>query len=271
MILADVNVALWLAIRHRYMIFLVWSCVAMVVVVFLGAGFSARQPITVALDLGISVIRLLLPLFSVVLIQDLIGREFDRKYCLLSMTYPRARSAWLMGRFFGVLTVAATLLVLLVVVLTVCVTLIGQWYSDAASTVSLGKPLAVTVGFLAIDALVISSVAALIAVAAKTPAFVMIGSLGFMLIARSYSGIVELLRLDERLVASFANPQAYIDTMSAFRYFLPDLGSLDIRIIALYGTMELLPVDWFLRLLSGSAYVVAICFFSILVVARRNF
>nr|WP_256206561.1 ABC transporter permease subunit [Pseudomonas sp. BAY1663] len=94
--------------------------------VLLSAQFSGRQPATVALDIGLSVIRLLLPLVLILMVQELVSREFDRRYFLNTLTYPCPRHSLLLGRFIAIATLILGLLLLLAGALAVLVWLIDQ-------------------------------------------------------------------------------------------------------------------------------------------------
>ncbi len=83
----EIVLSLRLAVRARFLT-LAGSLLAIVMLLlFMAAQFSARHPATVALDVSLSVIRLGLPLLAILLAQELISREFERRYHLTSLTY----------------------------------------------------------------------------------------------------------------------------------------------------------------------------------------
>lgn len=263
---ADFRVALRLCVTSRMLPFLFWVLALLVLVVWMAAQFSGRQPATVALDVGLSVLRLALPLLLVLQLQELICREFDRRLFLTSLTYPRPRVNWLLGRWSAMVFVCLGTLLLLALVLAGMVLLIGQGYLQA-TPVSLGKAYWITIGFMAVDLLVLLAVATLLSVVASTPGFVLLGTLGFMLIARSYSAVLALLNSEVGLVGDV---ERYRANLGALSYLLPDLGALDVREIALYGRMDLLPVDWPMLLAAGLAYMLAFLFLALLGVQRKH-
>ena len=237
------------------------------VTVWLAAQFSARQPATIALDTGLSVLRLALPLLAVLLLQELISREFDRKLYLSSLTYPRPRHHFLLGRVAAIGVLLLGLLAILAVVLAGLTTWIGQDYAQATPP-DLGLPYLVTIAFIALDLLVVLPIGTLIAVATTTPSFVLIGTLGFMLVARSYSAIVALLTRDATLVS---NADSYQSSLSLLGYLLPDLAALDVRMISLYGQWQFLPEDWALRVLATVAYAAALLALAVWTLKRKQF
>ena len=61
-------------------------------VAYLSAGFSPRHPRTVALDIGLSGIRVTLVLLSLFWVQELLAKEVERKTVLHSLAYPALKS-----------------------------------------------------------------------------------------------------------------------------------------------------------------------------------
>ncbi|MBG0843465.1 hypothetical protein H3223_25555 [Pseudomonas toyotomiensis] len=232
----------------------------------LSAYFSGRQPATVALDIGFSAIRLLLPLLIVLLVQELLSRELDTRYYLNSLSYPRARSRLLLGRFAAVLALVLGVLLAVGLLQVVLIGIIGGAYSQA-TPVAMGQPYLITIAFMMVDLLVLVVLATLLAVVASSPSFVLIGTFGFMLIARSYASIIELLSHDSGLVG---NAEGYRAKLGVLGYLLPNLGALDIRMFALYGKPEFFPSDWFWLLLSNFSYALALLALAVWALQRKR-
>ncbi|WP_457787987.1 hypothetical protein [Pseudomonas sp. PL-6] len=266
-IFRDFIVALRLAFKAKFL----WMVVGVLLVVtlstLLSAYFGGRQLAAVALDVGFSSIRLLLPLLVVLLVQELLSREFDKRYYLSSLTYPRARSSLLLGRFAAALALVLGLLLVLGVLQIGLVQVIAGVYPQA-TPVALGWPYVVVIAFIALDLLVLTALATLLAVVASTPSFVLVGTFGFMLVARSYGAIVELLGRDAGLVS---NAESYRASLGVLGYLLPDLGALDVRMVALYGKMDFLPADWSWLLLSSLGYAIALLALSVWALQRKHF
>jgi ABC-type transport system involved in multi-copper enzyme maturation permease subunit len=256
-----------LALRARYLWLAGCSLLVLALVVLLAAQFSGRQPATVALDIGLSVMRLLLPLVLVLMSQELLSREFDRRYFLNSLSYPRPRHSLLFGRFLAVAALTLGLLLALALVLALLVGLVGQGYAQG-TPVALDQHYLVTIGFIGVDLLLLTALACLLAVVASTPSFVLIGTFGFMLVARSFAAIVELLSRDASVVG---DAESYRTGVGLLGYLLPDLGALDVRMVALYGKMEFLPADWPWLLLSSLAYIVALLALAVWALQRKRF
>jgi Cu-processing system permease protein len=65
--------------------------------------------------------------------------------------------------------------------------------------------------------------------------------------------------------------EEYRNGLGVLGYLIPDLGALDIRMLALYGRAEFLPVDWPWLLLSNLAYVVVLLSLAVLALQRKRF
>jgi len=233
----------------------------------LSAQFSGRQPNTVSLDIGISVLRLLLPVFVILTSQELLTYEFDRRYFLNSFSYPHARHSLLLGRFATVTILTIGLLILLSTSLALIIWIVGNSYPQA-TPVALGIPYVITIAFIGADLVLLSAVATLLAVIASTPSFVLVGTLGFMIVARSFGAIIELLTHNAAVVG---NVETYRSSIGLISYLVPDLGALDVRKITLYGRMEFLPSDWPWLLLSCLAYTTCVLALAVMALQRKRF
>ena len=266
-LLSDLHTGILLARRARYFSTSLWLLLAVIGLALMAAQFSGRQPATVALDVGLSAMRLLLPLLIILLAQELLSREFDRRYILTSLTYPRPRHWLLLGRLTAVLVLVYALMLVMALALAWVVTRIGMGY-EQATLVDLGMNYLITLAFIFIDLFVLTAVATLLAIVASTPSFVLIGTLGFMLAARSYSSIIALLERERFLVE---NTELYQQSLGLLNYLLPDLGALDVRTISLYGKLELLPADWPASVIASLAYGLALIVLALFFLHRKRF
>ena len=264
---SDFVASLSLSVRARFLWFSFFLILALAAVSLLSGEFSSRQGSTVALDTGISLIRFVMPLAAVLLLQELISREFDRKLFLVSLTYPRPRHQFLAGRIFSIASLLLGLLIVLATLLAGLTQWIGHSYAQATHP-DLGTPYIVTMAFITLDLLVVLAIGTLIAVTTTTPSFVLIGTIGFMVVARSYSAIVALLTRDSTLVGS---ADTYQSSLSLLGYLLPDLAALDVRMISLYGQWQFLPDDWPMRIVSTLAYAAALFALSVWALNRKKF
>lgn len=209
----------------------------------------------------------MLPVLAALVIQELVSREFDRRLYLSSITYPHPRHNFLYGRIVAAYVLLLTLLAVLSALLAGLTSWISYSYEQSTAP-DLGLPYFVTIAFIALDMFVVLAIATLIAVTTTTPSFVLIGTLGFTLVARSYSAIVALLARDSTLVG---NADSYQSSVSLLGYLLPDLAALDVRMISLYGDWQFLPDDWPLRVVSTLAYAAALFALSVWALNRKKF
>jgi len=263
----DFTTSLRLAFKAKFAWIAVGILLTAALATLLSAYFGGRQPATVALDVGLSTIRLLLPLLIVLMVQELLSRELDKRYYLYSLTYPRARHRLLLGRFAALLALLLGLLLALGLLQAVLVHLISAAHPQA-TPVAMGQPYLTVIAFLALDLVVLSAVATLLAVVASTPSFVLIGTFGFMLVARSYGAIVELLGNQAGLVSG---TEGYRASLGVLGYLLPDLGALDLRMLALYDKPEFLPADWPWLLLSNLGYAIGLLALAVWALQRKRF
>lgn len=264
---ANLSTGFRLAFRARFGWLAGGSLLVLALAAWLSAQFSGRQPATVALDVGLSVMRMILPLILVLMTQELISREFERRYYLTSLTYPVPRHALLLGRFVVILALTLGLLLAMGAALAALVNFIGRGYAQG-TPVTLGLPYLTVLGFIFLDLLVLTALAVFLAIVASTPSFVLIGTFGFMLMARSFAAIIELLTRNAFVVD---DAQGYRSGVGALGYLLPDLGALDVRMIALYGKMKFLPADWPWLLLSSLGYAAGLLALACWALNRKRF
>lgn len=262
---SGVLVGLVLAFRARYLWLSFISLSFLIVAVFLASQFSGRQPATVALDVGLSVMRFALPVVSILVVQTIMSQEFERRYFLSFLPYPRPRFKFLLERFAAVAILTVGLLLVMALVLAIMVRVVSGY--QQATSVDLGFSYVFVVSFLLVDLMLISAFALMLSVVASTVSFVLIGTVGFMVLARSYAAVIDLLLHNGGLVSGAEN---YRYGLGALFYVLPNLGALDVRSAALYGKAEFFPSDWPLLILSCLFYLVAILAFSVWGLQRKR-
>jgi len=89
-----------------------------------------------------------------------------------------------------------------------------------------------------------------------------------MLVARSFGAIVELLTRNSGVVS---DAESYRSGIGLLGYLLPDLGALDVRMVALYGKLELLPADWSWLVLYSLIYTVGLLALAVWALNRKRF
>lgn len=235
-------------------------------VAYLSSAFSPRQPKTVALDVGLSGIRISLVLFALFWIQELIGREIDRRTVLFALTYPVARSQYVIGRYLGVLGLLALAAVLLGALLWIVVQYTGLGY-DQGFSIGAGGPYWITVAGLWVDAAVVAAFALWIATLSTVPMLPLALGLAFAIGGKSLGAVVEYLAK-----GADGDPELmrFAPIVNVIQWVLPDLSRLDWRAWPMYG----LPPDGTalgLSLVLAASYAALLVALAVITFARREF
>ena len=251
--------------KSFYAVFLLG--VALVAVAFLSASFSPRQPQTVALDVGISGIRFSLVLFAIILVQELVGKEIEQRAVVLTLGYPVPRSAYLLGRYIGILALSAVAAILLGLLLWIAILLAGLNY-EQQYRVALGLPYWMTLLGVWLDIAVVSAFTLWIATLSTVnllplalgAIFAISGkALGpvFDYIAKGAEGDIEMV-------------EQYGSLLDAIRWVLPDLSRLDWRAWPMYSlSPEVATIS--LSIAMGVAYCILMLGLSIHFFNQREF
>lgn len=219
--------------RNRVFIGVLVLGVALVAVAFLSASFSPRQPRTVALDVGLSGLRFSLALFCITMVQDLVGRDIERRSVVLSLSYPVSRGQYLMGRYLGVLALTAVAAALLSLVLWIAV--LSATTYEQQFPVALGWPFWLTIVAAWLDAAVIAAFTLLVAsVSTVTMLPLVLGGL-FAMAARSIGAVFDFLQRGADGQADLA--VTYGPALQVSRWLIPDLSRLDLRGWPMYGVV----------------------------------
>ncbi len=206
--------------------------VFLVGVAYLSASFSPRQPRTIALDVGLSGLRFSLVLFAITLMQDLVGREIDRRSVVLSLSYPVHRAAYLLGRYFGVLALTGVGAAILGLLLWLAVLLSGVHY-DQQFPVALGIPYLMTLIGVWLDVAVVAAFTLWIASLSTVSMLPLALGAIFAIAGRALGPVADY-------VIKGADGQAdltasYGPVLEFIRWLLPDLSRLDWRVWPMYA------------------------------------
>ena len=241
--------------------------VLLVGVAYLSASFSPRQPKTVALDVGLSGMRFSLILFALFWVQELVGREVERRTVLYALSYPVSRGAYIVGRYLGILGLLALAALLLGMLLWTVTLLVGGGY-DQGFGLGLGLPFWMTVFGVWVDAALCAAFALWIASLSTVPMLPVALGVAFAVGGKSLGAVIQYLGAgadgDVELVARYA---PLIDKV---QWFLPDLSRLDWRVWPMY---ELFP-GWSaiaLGVAMAVGYGIAMLTLAVMTFARREF
>lgn len=251
---------------HSFLLLLVLGCLGMGLVLFVGL-FSSRHLQTVQLDVGLSVIRAVSILMVLFWVQDLLGRDVERKAILFSLAYPVPRSDLLFGRYLGVLILAALGIAVLTALLFIALSIGKQDYVQPWPS-NTGLPLVVTLVYFWVELALVAAVATALAAISTTPFLPFaLGGL-FAICAKSIGPILDYVRLSEK-----SDPLLYQrmhDSLTMIHRFLPDTSRLDFRAAALYN-QPLDSVLMFQALLMAVAYIAILLGLASAYFDRREF
>lgn len=234
---------------------------------YLAGTFSGRHPQTVALDIGISGIRLISVMLIMFWSQDLVGKEIDRRTVFIALTYPRKRSSYLLGRYIGVCLLVCCAILILAFAVYGVVALAGADYHQAFS-VSFGWRYGLVIALSMLDAICIAAFVFLIGSLATTALLPMALGAAFAIAARSFSTMIGFL-LDKSGEGADIAP-TFLPMLHAIGWVLPDLGKLDIRDIVLYSSSSALaPVAW--PIIHTCAYAAISLALACIIFERREF
>lgn len=235
-------------------------------VAYLSASFSPRQPRTVALDVGLSGLRITLILFALFWVQELVGREIERRTVLFSLTYPVARGNYVLGRYFGVIGLLAMAALLLGLLLWLAVLTTGGDY-EQGFVIAAGIPYWVTVAGLWADAAVVAAFALWLASFSTVPMLPLALGLAFAVGGKSLGAVAEYLAK-----GADGDPEImrFAPIINAIQWVLPDLSRLDWRAWPMYG---LAPdaAAFGLALLLAACYAGVLLTLAVIAFGRREF
>ena len=239
----------------------------LVVVAYLTGHFSPRQPKTVALDVGLSGLRFALVLLSLFWVQELVGREIDRRTVIFALTYPVPRSHYVIGRYLGILALSLVATIILGLALWLAVILAGGEY-EQQFPVMLGLPYWAAIAGLWLEVAVVAAFALWIASLSTVAILPLALGAAFAIGANSLGAVRDYLSHgadgDTAMVARF-DP-----ITNVIQWLMPDLSRLDWRLWPMYSLPPKADeVLWALAMAVG--YIVLMVWLAVTAFSRREF
>lgn len=232
----------------------------------LAASFSARQPLTVALDIGFTGMRLLLLLMALLWAQELFARDIERKTLYFVLAYPISRRRYLIARYCSAALLTGFCVLLVGGLLWLAVTFYGSSYAQATPPALDSRFIAILFGIW-LDLLVVLAFAFFLASVSTTPFLPLLLGLAFALAARGLGPTSDYLRSSQ--LARADQPDWLIALLEYSFAWLPDLSRLDWRAWALYN----LPADWqssLIAVIMALAYIALLLSLAGSIFSRRN-
>lgn len=253
--------------RNRAFLGLFLLGIGLVGIAYLSASFSPRQPRTVALDVGLAGLRFSLVLFAITLVQDFVGREIDRRAVILTLSYPIARSGYLLGRYLGVLALVAVAAAILGLLLWLVVILSGLHY-EQEYRVQLGLPYLLAVIGIWLDVAVVTAFTLWVASLSTVAMLPLALGAMFAIAGRAFGPVADYIARGadgDKLLAAQYGP-----LLDVVRWLLPDLSRLDWREWPMYGLMPDVSAMG-LALLMAIAYIGLMVGLAVHSLSRREF
>ncbi len=236
-------------------------------VAYLSASFSPRQPRTVALDIGLSGLRVSLVLFAISLVQELVGREIEHRAVLLTLSYPTHRAAYLLGRYFGVLALTGVAAVILGMLLWIAVLMSGLHF-EQEFRVHLGEPYWLALFGVWVDVAVVAAFTLWISTLSTVSMLPLSLGAMFAVGGRAVGAVSDYVAkgADGQLEVA----ERYGPLLDIVRWLVPDLSRLDWRAWPMYGLPPDMPA-MSLALVMAAAYTMAMVGLAVHAFSRREF
>ncbi len=219
-------------VRNRGVQALLALALFVVALSWLTASFSGRQPQTVALDMGISLVRLLGALLAAFWVQELLVRDIERRTVFWALAYPVGRATYLLGRSAGVFALLALYVALMAAMLYFTLKLVGLDGYQQAHPVRMGWGYALTFLLIFLDLAVITCFAAALASQATVAMLPFFATLALAFSARMIGPVQQYLleQIEGDRLSAALRP-----AVEGISWILPDLSRLDVRETVLYG------------------------------------
>jgi ABC-type transport system involved in multi-copper enzyme maturation permease subunit len=211
--------------------------------------------------------RFSLVLFGLFLVQELIGREVERRTVMYALSYPVSRAAYIVGRYLGIVSLLALAALLLALLLWVTTFAVELSY-DQSTRMGLGWPFWISIFGIWVDAALVAAFALWIASLSTVPMLPVALGVAFAIAGKSLGAVMEYLARgadnDVELVSRFS------PIINAVKWSLPDLSRLDWRMWPMYELNPGFSVIA-LGLLMAAAYVLIMLIFAVFTFSRREF
>lgn len=241
--------------------------VILALVAYLAGSVSPRQPMTVALDVGLSCARFTLVLFGLLWGQELVGREIDRRTVVFVFAYPISKLQYLCGRFLGIAALLFVAAAILGMLLWALVLASAQTYEQARWPL-MGLPFWLAIGGLWIDALVVVAVVLAISSVATVSTLPLAVGAAFAVAGKTLGPVADFLARGADGNKALAD--TYGPMFDLIRWVLPDLSRLDWRDWPMYGVAPD-PYTLLLAVIMGFGYVAVLLSLGSVALDRREF
>jgi ABC-type transport system involved in multi-copper enzyme maturation permease subunit len=194
------------------------------------ASLSLRQTTELSITLSLSLISFIMLLLSIFLGATAIWRDIERRYTFSILSLPLSRSVYLSGRFFGV----ALFMLVTGVLLGSC----AMISIKAASMITpplrplLWSAIAFSILFCTLKYILVAAIAMLLATASTSFFLPIFGAISTFMAGTATQQVYDYLQT----TAAQANVPGPVRSAASFLYYLlPNLGSFDLKVNAIYA------------------------------------
>ncbi len=219
------------------------------------------------MDVGFSGLRFSLILLALFWVQDLVGKEIEKKSIIVYTAYPISRSQYLIGRYIGISGLLLTASLIFGLLLWLVVFAASNEYQQAHHG-SLGIAYWAAIAGIWIDVIVVAAFALCIASISTVPALPLALGSAFAIAGHSIGSVLEYFAKgadgQQDLIHQFDS------TLNFAKLVLPDLSRLDWRIWPMYDLTPQ-PESIAMSFLMALSYISLILMISIKALKSREF
>ena len=200
-------------------------------------------------------------------VQELVGREVERRTVMYALSYPVSRGAYIVGRYLGIIGLLALAALLLGMLLWLTTLYIGGDY-EQGFRLGLGWPFWITIFGVWVDATLVAAFALWIASLSTVPMLPVALGAAFALAGKSLGAVIDYLERGADGDPEFGSK--FNPLIETIQWFLPDLSRLDWRVWPMYDLFPGLPAIG-LGVLMAAGYAVVMLALAVMTFSRREF
>jgi Cu-processing system permease protein len=253
---------LW-AVRDRVLHAVFGVGALLLVLVPVLSDFSMRQVQESAISLSLSASSVTLLVVAVLLGAAAVFRDVDRRYTISILGLPLSRTAYILGRFFGIVVFLATTAVFLLLFSSAVIAYSATIYPSAQS-VPWGTIIVVFLS-MTLKSVVLTALALLFSTISTSFTLPFFSTLGIWIAGSASQEVYEYIS------GSFGKELPYFLRLIAevLYYVLPNFSGLNLQLFAIYG-LPLSSFDVLVSFLYAVIYTVVIACLAVLIFTRRD-
>lgn len=256
-------------LKHRVLYGVVVFALIMMAFAVLISGLFLRDISKVILDLCLSAINvggLLIPFFLAV---NLLARDIEKRTIFTILSKPVSRSHYILGKYFGLVLLTATVMAVLAAATFVTVWAGKLMYGERFFSGFSIPAVLISIGLSFVGLMVLNAIVVLWCSITTSAFIATLLTLFTYLIAHTIDDVVRFLSVEHEMAAMKAS-STILHTVQLAQYLFPNLSAFDIKLQAAHGLIIPMADAAFL-VLYAAAYVTATLAVSVLIFSRRDF